>query len=165
MKPRILVAGIGNIFFADDAFGPAVLARLAHEPIAGAHTEDFGIGVVHLAYALLDGYDAAVIVDTVARGGAPGTLYVIEPADAGEPLAADQPDAHRMDLGSVFAFVRRLGGQPPPITIVGCEPESLDEGDDLSGTVARAVETALPLVRRVVNQLLAKPEEQVWSEA
>ena len=161
MKPRILVAGIGNIFFADDAFGAAVLARLAREPIAGVRSEDFGIRGLHLAFELLDGYTAAVIVDAVSRGGAPGTLYVIEPS---EPIEAGEPDAHRMDLGSVFGFLRQMGGAPPPITIVGCEPESIEEGGDISATVSAAVEPALALVRRVVNQLLAQPEEQLCTE-
>lgn len=162
MKPRILVAGIGNIFFGDDGFGPAVLARLAAERIDGVRVADFGIGVVHLAYELLEGYTAAVIVDAVARGGAPGTLYVIEP---GEPVAAAEADPHRMDLGSVFAFVRRLSGSPPPLTIVGCEPESLAEGGAISGTVAHSIEAAIPLVRRVVAALLANSEGPICTEA
>ena len=162
MKPRILVAGIGNIFFADDAFGPAVLSRLARTPIDDVRCEDFGIRGLHLAFELLDGYAAAVIVDAVSRGGAPGTLYVIEPP---ELVEATEPDAHRMDLDSVFGFVRRLGGTPPPMTIVGCEPESVDEGGEMTATVLRAVEAAVPLVRRVVNQLLEQLEEPICTEA
>jgi hydrogenase maturation protease len=165
MTARVLVAGIGNIFFSDDGFGPAVVALLAREPIGGARIHDFGIGVVHLAYALLDGYDAVVIVDAVARGGPPGTLYVIEHDDAGECSEPNEADAHRMDLSSVFAFVRRLDGVLPPVTVVGCEPESLEEGGDLSVTVTQAVETAVPLVRRVVNELLATPEGRLCTEA
>lgn len=161
MKPRILVAGVGNIFFADDAFGSAVAALLVQEPIDGAHCEDFGIRGLHLAFELLDGYAAAVIVDAVSRGEAPGTLYVIEP---GAALEATEPDAHRMDLGSVFGFVRRLGGTPPPITIVGCEPESLVEGGELSAAVARAVKAAVPLVRRVANQLREQTEDRLCTE-
>jgi hydrogenase maturation protease len=162
VKPRILVAGIGNIFFADDAFGPAVLARLVRAPIDGVRCEDFGIRGLHLAFELLDGYAAAVIVDAVSRGGAPGTLYVIEPP---EPVEATEPDAHRMDLDSVFGFVRRLGGTPPPMTIVGCEPESLEEGGEITATVSRAVEAAVPLVGRIVKQLLEQPEERICTEA
>lgn len=163
MRPRVLVAGIGNIFFGDDAFGPAVLAALARDPIAGARCEDFGIRGMHLAYELLAGYEAAVVVDAVSRGGAPGTLYVIEPS---EGIEATEPDPHRIDLGSVFGFARMLEGTPPPITIVGCEPERLDEGADPSATIARAVDTAVPLVRRVVAELLAHLQEApTWLRA
>ena len=122
MSASVLVAGIGNIFFGDDAFGPAVLARLAGESLPGVRFEDFGIRGMHLAYELIAGYDAAVVVDAVERAGAPGTLHVIEPS---EPIEASAPDAHRMDLGSVFGFVRLLGGEPPPITIVGAVRHSV----------------------------------------
>jgi hydrogenase maturation protease len=69
-----------------------------------------------------------------------------------------------MDLANVFAFVRMLGGDAPPITIVGCEPATIEEGIGLSPAVANAVEAALPLVRRVVDTLLQR-KEPTWSEA
>ena len=156
MSARVLVAGVGNIFFNDDGFGPEVARRLAREqPIAGAHVEDFGIRGLHLAYELLAGYDAAVLIDAVPRQEPPGTLYVSEPS---APHQAGAPDAHRMDLANVFAFLRILGGEAPPITIVGCEPATVEEGMGLSPAVANAVETALPLVRRVVAEALERKE-------
>jgi len=168
---RVLVAGIGNIFFGDDGFGPAVAQRLASETIAEAHVADFGIRGMHLAYELLSGYAAAVLIDAVPRGGDPGTLYVIEP----EPVQSGAtPDAHRMDLESVFACARMLGGEPPPVTIVGCEPATIEDGIGLSPSVERAVEAALPLVRRVVATVAAatadystagiQPKETQWSK-
>jgi hydrogenase maturation protease len=162
VKPRVLVAGVGNIFFNDDGFGPEVLRRLlGEEPIAQAHVEDYGIRGLHLAYEMLNGYEAAVLVDAVPRGEAPGTLYVIEPE---APTDAGAPDAHRMDLANVFAFLRMLGGEPPRVTIVGCEPATVDEGMGLSPAVANAVEAAVPLVRRVVLDVLSRKDTS-WSEA
>lgn len=144
---RVLVAGVGNIFFGDDGFGPAVAQRLAQDGLPDARVEDFGIRGLHLAYELLAGYEAAVLIDAVPKGGEPGTLYVIEP----EPVVCTQtPDAHRMDLQNVFASVRMLGGEPPPVTIVGCEPATVEDGIGLSAPVQRAVDEALPLVRRIV---------------
>jgi hydrogenase maturation protease len=64
MSP-ILVAGIGNIFNGDDGFGVAVAQRMARrEPPAGVTVKDFGIRSLDLTYALLDGYAAAVVIDT-----------------------------------------------------------------------------------------------------
>ena len=45
----------------------------------GVRVADFGIRGVHLAYELLDGYDALVLVDAVPMGEPPGTVAVIEP--------------------------------------------------------------------------------------
>lgn len=149
---KLLVAGVGNIFFGDDGFGPEVARALAAEPIEGVTIEDYGIRGLHLAYELLAGYDRAFLVDAVPRGGAPGSLYVIEPEirDTGEA-----PDAHRMDLQNVFALVRMIGGEPPPITIVGCEPSEADETIGLTGPVASAVQPAVDLLRRLVADTLA----------
>lgn len=152
----VLVAGVGNIFFGDDAFGSEVVRMLASQPLDGVKVEDFGIRGLHLAYELLAGYERAILVDAVPRGGAPGTLYVIEPDTA---AAGGPPDAHRMDLQNVFAYVRVLGGEPPPITLVGCEPASVDEGIGLSPAVQGAIEPAAALVRRLIHE-----KEQAWSE-
>jgi hydrogenase maturation protease len=144
---NVLVAGVGNIFFGDDGFGSEVARVLAAEPIPGAKVEDYGIRGLHLAYELVSGYDRAIVIDAVPRGGAPGTLYVIEP-DVAAPATA--PDAHRMDLENVFAFMRTIGGEAPPITIVGCEPSAAEEEIGLSDPVRNAVQPAADLVRRLV---------------
>lgn len=145
---RFLVAGVGNIFFGDDGFGCAVARELARVPLAQAKVADFGVAGIHLAYELLAGYEHAFLLDAVPRGGAAGTLYVIEPE--GE-IPARSPDPHGMDLGGVFAFAYALGGETPPVTIVGCEPATIDEGIGLSPRVAAAVEPAAALVRRLVG--------------
>ena len=159
---KTLVAGVGNIFFGDDGFGPAVIRALAGS-LDGVRVEDYGIRGLHLAYELLSGYDRAILIDALPRGGTPGTLYVIEP----DPTkAAATADAHRMDLSSVFAFMRTLGGATPPLILVGCEPAGIEEGMELSPPVAEAVERAAALVRRIVagESLLGKNEREIaWS--
>jgi hydrogenase maturation protease len=164
---KLLVAGVGNVFFGDDGFGPEVVRALEADPIPGVKIEDYGIRGLHLAYELTSGYDRAFLVDATPRGGAPGTLYVIEP-EAGQSNAP--PDAHRMDLENVFAFVRMIGGEPPPITLIGCEPGTAEEEMGLSGHVRDAIRPAADLVRRLVGDALAAHERgeersTVWSEA
>jgi hydrogenase maturation protease len=149
---KFLVAGIGNIFFGDDGFGPAVAGALAAEPIAGVTIGDYGIRGMHLAYDLVSGYDRAFLIDAVPRGGAPGTLYVIEPEITNAGAA---PDPHRMDLENVFAFVRTIGGDPPPITIVGCEPAGTQEEIGLTAAVRDAIGPAADVVRRLVHEAFA----------
>jgi hydrogenase maturation protease len=149
---RVLVAGVGNVFFGDDGFGPEVARALLSEPPGDTKVEDFGIRGLHLAYELLAGYERAILIDAVPRGEAPGTLYVIEPDDEA-PTGA--PDAHRMDVQNVFAYVRVLGGEPPAVTIVGCEPQTVEPGMGLSEPVTRSVGAAAALVRRLIDEQLA----------
>jgi hydrogenase maturation protease len=171
MSARVLIAGVGNIFFGDDGFGCEVVRLLQSERFADVKAkdvkiEDFGIAGMHLSFELLAGYERAIIVDLAARGGLPGTLYIIEP-DLGE--AGPPPDPHRMDLLNVFAFVRTLGGAPPPIVVVGCEPQTTDEGIGLSEPVTAALEPATELVCKLIARALAAPSrregETTWLEA
>ncbi|MGW5213156.1 hydrogenase maturation protease [Streptomyces sp. NPDC004051] len=159
---RTLVAGVGNIFLGDDGFGVETARRLAREDLPdGVEVADIGIRGVHLAYQLLDGYDTLVIVDATARGGEPGTLYLIDagaPDGDGTPPAADVPlDGHRMSPDAVLALLATLcagtGATPPRRTlVVGCEPACLDETLELSPQVAAAVPEAVRMVTDLVRQ-------------
>ena len=152
---RVLVAGLGNIFFGDDAFGVAVAKRLAEQGVPeGMRVADFGIRGIHLAYELLEeAYDLTVLADATARGGAPGTLYVIEPdLDRAAPAAPAVADAHGMSPDQVFAWLTRLGGRPGRVVVVGCEPARIDEGIGLSEPVASAVGEAVRLILDLVQR-------------
>jgi hydrogenase maturation protease len=153
--PRVLVAGIGNIFLGDDGFGVEVVRRLRDERLAaGVDVVDFGIRGVHLAFELAGGnYDAAILVDTVSRGGAPGTLYALEPdADVDEPWL-DAADAHSLTPAAVLGWLRRLGARCGRVVIVGCEPASIDETMGLSAPVAASVDRAMQMVRDLVEEI------------
>jgi hydrogenase maturation protease len=151
LNPRILVAGVGNIFLGDDGFGVEVARRLANLPLTeGVTVSDFGIRGVHLAYQLLDDFDLVVLIDAVSRGGVPGTVYVIEPdveAEVDESIA----DAHDMVLEHVFAQVRTLGGKLGRVLIVGCEVEDVNERLGLSSLVQSAVDEAVHLIMELIK--------------
>jgi hydrogenase maturation protease len=158
---RILVAGIGNIFLGDDAFGVEVARRLASRPLpAGVRVVDFGIRGFDLALALLDGYDLAVLVDATPRGGPPGTLYVIEPEPEPPEPAEMMVEAHGLNPVNVLRVVRSLGGSPPPLRVVGCEPATLGSDEDpalgLSEPVRAAVDEAVRLIEDLVAEYVGK---------
>ena len=161
-RPRILIAGVGNIFLGDDAFGVEVAQRLARRPLPGeVRVVDFGIRGLDLVYALLDGYDTVILVDAAPRGGPPGTLYVLEPQAGGPPGPADAGvavEAHALDPAKVFRLAATLGGRVGHLLLVGCEPGTPSGADDmhmgLSPPVAAAVEEAVPLVEGLVAKLL-----------
>ena len=108
MTGRTLVAGVGNIFLCDDAFGVEVVSRLADHPVPdGVQIRDFGIRGVHLVYDLLDGCDLFVLVDVAARGEPPGTVTVleVEVPDA-DSLTSPVMDAHDLTPDAIFAHAR-----------------------------------------------------------
>ena len=160
-RPNILVAGIGNIFLGDDAFGVEVVRRMAALKLPqSVRVSDFGIRGFDLAYALQDGYETTILVDACPRGQAPGTLYVIEP----DLRALDNPDApqatveaHAMNPLSVLRMAKAMNIEVKKVLLVGCEPETLggEEGQmGLSASVEAAVNDAVKLVESLVNRIL-----------
>ncbi|WP_329018973.1 hydrogenase maturation protease [Streptomyces sp. NBC_01601] len=157
----LLVAGVGNIFLGDDAFGPEVIRALDRRPLPpGAHVRDFGIRGMDLAYALLGGCATAVLVDAAPRGRRPGTLSLVE---AEPPDGTVVPEAHGMDPQKVLALATHLGDEPlPRVLVLACEPAVLPSADEdiapgLSEPVREAVERAVDALHTLVPVLLADP--------
>lgn len=158
---RILVAGVGNVFCSDDGFGPAVAARLL---AAGGLPEDVevidtGIRGMHLAYQVLEGYDALVLVDVTRRDADPGTLCLLEHDLHAPTDATSRFDPHGMEpdavLDLVVALARGIGTDALPrrALVLGCEPAALGPGMGLTDPVAAVVDEAAATVRRIVDRL------------
>ena len=149
--PRILVAGIGNVFRTDDGFGCEVVRRLAAEPWPdGVRVTDYGIRGLHLAYDLLDPWDVLVLVDALPDRGDVGSVAVIDvgPDDVGRGRPVD---AHGMDPATVLASLAALGGSLPARTlVVGCQVADTGDGMGLTPPVAAAVDEAVRTVRELV---------------
>ncbi len=159
LPPKILVAGIGNVFLGDDGFGVAVAERLARRELPErVHVEDYGIRGMDLAYALHD-YDVALFVDATPRGQAPGTLYVIEP-DLDD--VEGTPEAHGMNPVQVLALARALGGRMPRVLVVGCEPQEVMTGeeDEIVAELTEPVQAALDEAVRLVEALVRDVREE-----
>jgi hydrogenase maturation protease len=165
---RVLVAGIGNVLLGDDGWGVALAGLLEDRALPrGVDVADFGIRGMDLAYAMQEDYDAVVFLDATPCGGAPGTLYVIEPELEEVEMTID---AHGMDPVKVLALARVLGEQAPlPRTlVVGCEPRTRMSDDDeqilaeLSEPVRASLEPAVSLVEDLLADL-TRPEQRKGS--
>jgi hydrogenase maturation protease len=159
---QILIAGVGNIFLGDDGFGVAVAAALGENTLPhGVSVKDFGIRGFDLAYALLDPWDAVVIVDALPRGEVPGTLYVLEPDAA---TANMELNPHGMDPVRVLNLAASLGTISAKVLVVGCEPH--DFGDELAGRmglsapVQAAVAEACRMIVELANSLQLQTVER-----
>lgn len=167
MTGRLLIAGVGNIFLSDDGFGVEVANRLVREQLPDwVEVVDYGIRGMHLAYDLASGYQSMILIDTTARGGAPGTIYVIEPDKPAEVPdgAADDAlsaagssllNAHGMQPDVVLGLLGMLDAAAAQVLVVGCEPGSLEVGMGLSAPVAAAVDEAVRVVLRLVADAAA----------
>ena len=156
---QILVAGIGNIFLGDDAFGVEVVRELARHGLPDVvHVVDFGIRSYDLAYAMMEEYRAVILVDATQRGSPPGTLYVIEPdLSQLDDLNGELVNAHSLNPVRVLHMVRSLGGDIGPLYLLGCEPAVLETEDGkigLSDPVAAAVPEAVEMLKSLVARII-----------
>jgi len=152
---RVLVAGIGNIFFGDDAFGCEVAAALLKRSWPdGVKIVDFGIRAYDLAYAIMSGYDATVLIDAAPRGEKPGTVYLLELDPDKVDTGGDEiADAHALTPMRVLQLIRALGGQAENLFLVGCEPARLD-GDGVIG-LSEEVRNAVPIAAEMIENVVA----------
>ena len=155
---RILVAGIGNAWLRDDGFGGEVAKRLeARELPEEAAVFDFGTGGLDLAYEVMRGYDALILIDVSRQGGEPGTLYVMEAEEADVDAGIEDGQVlnpHGMDPQTVLRFVKTLGAWPGKVMVIACEPQDVEEmAIGLSDPVSAAVDGAVDLVLETVESL------------
>ena len=160
---KILVAGVGNVLRADDAFGVEVARRLeATELPDGVKVVETGIGGIALVQELQEGYDALVVVDAVDRGRPAGQLMLIEPdvVDVNALTWSEKhdllADMHLATPERAMMLARALGVLPQKLLMVGCQPldpESI--GTAMSEPVRDAVDRAVVEIVRHVNELVA----------
>ena len=155
MVARVLVAGIGNLFLGDDGFGPEVVRRLAAAPEKlppGVRVTDYGIRGMHLAYDVLDGYHALVLVDALPENGRPGMVEILR--ITADDLGREEFDAHGMNPAAALSGVLRMGGTLPPTYLVGCRTGNVAEGIGLSPQAAAAVPQAVAAVHTLLARVV-----------
>ena len=136
MTANVLVAGIGNLFLTDDAFGSEV-ARRRPVPAAGGRQ---GRRLRHPRHAPglrpARGYDALVVVDALPGEGAPGDLRVLE---VGLKDLGEGEDAHGLASVAVLASLGQLGGTlPRPTSSAASRPTSARASDSPRPLPARS---------------------------
>lgn len=158
-KSRVLIAGIGNIFLGDDAFGVEVIKRLGTRQLpSDVRIVDFGIRGLDLVYALQDGYETVILVDACPQGKTPGTVFVIQP-DLTEDGSQEAPivEAHAMNPNNVIRLAKAMDAPLQRLLLVGCEPETLGGPDGhmgLSAQVEAVLDKAVDVIEKVVSRIL-----------
>jgi hydrogenase maturation protease len=166
----ILVAGVGNAWLRDDGFGGEVIRRLEQDELPpGVAVMDAGTGGLDLAYEVMRGYDALVILDISRQGGAPGTLYVMEAdedAVRGGIEDGETINPHGMDPETVLRFLKSIGAWPGRVVVIACEPDVVEQmGFGLSEAVGGAVDRAAALVLETVRELRVPGEGATFTSS
>lgn len=161
MKPRVLVAGMGNDLRQDDGFGIAVVRRFKEDDVPeGVQIYESGIAGIGLIQELMDGYEALIIVDATDRGEEPGAVYLLE-VEVPDPETLSEEsrqellaDTHLVVPSKALMLARALGILPPRVYILGCQPREQGLGMDLSEPVEAGVNEAIGRLRRLTTHLV-----------
>lgn len=160
-QPRVLIAGIGNIFLGDDAFGSEVARQLlGRSQSPDVQIVDFGIRGLDLTYALMENPEIAILIDAVPAGLAPGTVSLIEPDLAIDDDAPASLETHGMNPVKVMHAAVSMGARPGRVLLVGCEPSPVEDAEEMqmemSEPVRAAVDEAVRMVESIVEKLLRR---------
>jgi hydrogenase maturation protease len=133
---RRYLIGVGNETMTDDGVGPRVAEALAGQARElGFESVVIGHDTVGVLAYFDDATDRILFVDCVRMGKAPGEWACFSPDDVETRKTLDRLTTHEGDLLRIIELARQLGCPIPPITILGIEPERIEPGLELSGSL------------------------------
>lgn len=146
----ITVLGIGNILLSDEGLGVVAVKKFSeeYEYPESVKVMDGGTLGIDLMY-FLEGTEKLLVVDAVAGGKPPGTLYKIKNEEV-KKYFRNKVSMHELGFQEVMALMELRGFPIKEIVILGLEPKSLATSLELSPEV----EERIPLlVEEIANQL------------
>jgi hydrogenase maturation protease len=154
---KVLVLGVGQSLRGDDGAGiAAVQLWQAAYPDTSA-SDQVRVDLAELpGLSLLDllaGCQAALIVDAVRSGAAPGTLHVLEENQLASFLP-ESSSAHGWGIAETLALGRRLQPEslPSKLLLLGIEVSSLELRAGLSPQVIEALPAAAKKIQALIQQ-------------
>jgi hydrogenase maturation protease len=146
-KPRLLIAGLGNLLLKDDGVGVHAVRELQKAPPPGVLVAEVGTWVLDGLH-LYEWADKVLALDALQVGGAPGTIYACQEADVADP--AVKASMHELSLLGALRFISPQ--KRPEVYVLGVEPETIDFGLDLTPKVQAALPRFLQLARETVDR-------------
>jgi hydrogenase maturation protease len=157
--PTVLVLGIGNMLWADEGFGVRALEEL-HRRYWMPEQVSLVDGGTQGMY-LLDRVCAAdfvLVLDAIDYGLRPGSLRIFR--DEAVPAWSDtMMSLHQATFQELLTMARLRGHFPSRITLIGVQPERLDDlGGSLSPCVRDRIDEAVELAAAELRTWGVRPE-------
>ena len=138
------MVGLGNELMADDGVGIHAIRGLQGMLPADVPCVEIGTTTLR-AETVCEQADVVIAIDAVQADGPPGSVYVLDVADATVPRAESLHDFSLAGLVDLMPPDKR-----PRVLVVGVEPARLE----YSLALSEPVEAALPRVIRVVGEIV-----------
>ena len=151
---KIVVLGMGNLLLRDEGVGIHVIRALQNSPLPTSVDLEIVDGgtspdVLHLTHEA----DKLVIIDAVAGGGEPGSVYRFQVEDI-TPEGQHIVSLHQIGLIESLETMEYMGARPKNSVIIGVEPKEIDWGLELS-----------PELREEVPQIVGIVLEEIMEQA
>lgn len=150
-RPRLLIAGLGNLLLRDDGVGIHAVRELQRAPPSGALVAEVGTAVL-AGLHLYEWADRILALDAMQAGGSPGSLYACRDAD----VADDRIQASLHELGLLAALRFIPESRRPQVQVLAVEPHAIEYGLELSPPVQQALPHFLGLVRETAAAFLGR---------
>lgn len=140
-----VVLGVGNLLWADEGFGPRVVARMiAAETVpAGVEVLDGGTQGMYLL-PIIQTARRLLVFDIVDFGAEAGRIMVLRDGEIPVFFGQRPLSLHQTAFTDVLAAAELTGKMPEAVTLVGVQLEDIDAwGGDLTPTVAGAMDEAI----------------------
>ena len=151
-RKRVTVIGVGNTLLTDDGVGVRVI-----EAMRGLSLPDIDLTLVDggtspdAFLSLPGGTDRLIIVDALAAGGGPGTIYRLEPETEGQPTGVSL-SLHELDVRAALRMLKLAGRPPRETVLIGVEPGSVAVGIGLSPGVEARLSLIVEAVRSEIQR-------------
>jgi hydrogenase maturation protease len=156
---KIAVIGIGQSLRGDDAVGLEAVRQWQEKYPETANRSDILVEVSEspgLALLdMLDGSEAAVLVDAIQCYSVPGTIHTLIPEQL-SAFTTDAKSAHGWGVAETLHLGRLLNPtrQTIPIQLIGVEVDQLQMGTGLSKTVQQSLPRVCETIQNKVQTLL-----------
>jgi len=140
MKKDVLVLGLGNPLMSDEGIGSYLIEKFIFQADKYPLAEflDAGTGGMSILHLIAD-RRKVILIDCAYMGTRAGTIrkFGLDEVKSVKKLA--HYSLHEVDILKVLDLSMQLGQCPHEVTIFGIEPESVNQGQCLSETLAARI--------------------------
>lgn len=149
---KIVILGVGNLLLKDEGVGIHVLRALKEAPLpTDVDLELIDGGTSPDVFYLLEGADKLIIIDAVAGGSDPGSIYRFRANDIaveGKHILS----IHQIGLLEGLKMMEHMESKRKDVVIIGVEPKEMGWGLELSSDLQQKIPQIVEVVLQGITE-------------
>lgn len=149
---KIVILGVGNLLLKDEGVGIHVLRALKDAPLpTDVDLELIDGGTSPNVFYLLEGADKLIIIDAVAGGSDPGSIYRFRANDIaveGKHILS----IHQIGLLEGLKMMEHMESKRKDVVIIGVEPKEIGWGLELSSDLQQKIPQIVEVVLQGITE-------------